>query len=263
MNLQTLIEQIQQALSNASIAECAFMKPFARPGTTVVDVGANVGLITEPLSRFVGQDGRVLSIEPGPKAYKELVQNTNNLWNVTTFNVALGDKKETARFFHSYYWTLLPASDPKALDENKKYAEPFIHLKENAPIDIEVRLLDDLVESEIDVATLGYPNLIKVDTDGWEAKVLRGGIRCLRAGAPFYIELGDFCTNQVGDAMIDVVTMFLDNGYTFLPYDTNVHALPRTVSAIMDQPCWKRGVHTMDVLAVREKDLFHQLSVFA
>ena len=36
-----------------------------RPGTTVVDVGANIGTHTVPFSRWVG-DGRVIAIEAQP-----------------------------------------------------------------------------------------------------------------------------------------------------------------------------------------------------
>lgn len=48
---------------------------FARPGDTVVDVGANVGDTTVPLARLVGRTGRVYALEPNPLAFDCLLHN--------------------------------------------------------------------------------------------------------------------------------------------------------------------------------------------
>src|SRR4051794_1920829 len=46
--------------------EVRFMSRWVRPGDTVVDVGAHVGLFTLHAARLVGPVGRVLAFEPVP-----------------------------------------------------------------------------------------------------------------------------------------------------------------------------------------------------
>jgi hypothetical protein len=48
-------------------AETELLRRLARPGTTAIDAGANVGLFTIPLALAVGDEGRVLAVEPAPE----------------------------------------------------------------------------------------------------------------------------------------------------------------------------------------------------
>ena len=40
------------------------LKDFVLPGSTVVDVGANIGFFTIKFAQWVGEQGRVIAIEP-------------------------------------------------------------------------------------------------------------------------------------------------------------------------------------------------------
>ena len=53
----------------------AFFAANVRPGMTVVDVGANIGLHALPLSQHVGAQGRVFCFEPNPRAFDILQTN--------------------------------------------------------------------------------------------------------------------------------------------------------------------------------------------
>src|SRR5207244_7164528 len=48
---------------------------FVRPGSYCVDVGANVGPVTLLLAKYVGPDGRVAAVEPGPPYRARLAAN--------------------------------------------------------------------------------------------------------------------------------------------------------------------------------------------
>lgn len=63
---------------------------LVEPGAVVFDVGANVGLLTVPLARAVGENGRVIAIEPMRENSARLQQNLarNEIANVTVFDVA-------------------------------------------------------------------------------------------------------------------------------------------------------------------------------
>ncbi len=65
---------------------------YVKPGTTVVDAGAHIGVHTVPLARLVGSKGRVYAFEPQRKIYRELVFNLrlNGIDNVVPLRFALG-----------------------------------------------------------------------------------------------------------------------------------------------------------------------------
>lgn len=65
---------------------------YVKPGTTVIDAGAHIGVHTIPLSRLVGKGGRVYAFEPQRKIHRELVFNLrlNEIDNVVPLRYALG-----------------------------------------------------------------------------------------------------------------------------------------------------------------------------
>lgn len=69
------------------------MKQYVKPGTTAIDIGAHIGTHTISMSKFVGNEGRVVAFEPQIKLYSELVMNMllNNCQNVIAYRCALGD----------------------------------------------------------------------------------------------------------------------------------------------------------------------------
>lgn len=62
-----------------------------KQGDVIIDIGANIGCFTVLASSLVGNSGRVISIEPDPETYKQLLFNIelNNLSNVTPLNLAI------------------------------------------------------------------------------------------------------------------------------------------------------------------------------
>src|ERR1019366_3383573 len=73
-------------------SERAALRRLVRPGMTVVDVGANLGLYSVFLARQVGPAGRVVSFEPDPDLFALLRGNcaANAAANVEAYNMALG-----------------------------------------------------------------------------------------------------------------------------------------------------------------------------
>jgi FkbM family methyltransferase len=70
---------------------CEVLWRLARAGECVVDVGANIGVMTSLLSRRVGERGRVLSFEAHPVLFRQLQENVGR-WHrpqVEMFNQAI------------------------------------------------------------------------------------------------------------------------------------------------------------------------------
>src|SRR5437867_5990708 len=79
-----------------SESEVAMMRSFLREGSTVIDVGANIGDLTIPLAKIVGKSGRVYAIESHPENFNVLCANLalNGIINTKPINafVATSDQ---------------------------------------------------------------------------------------------------------------------------------------------------------------------------
>jgi FkbM family methyltransferase len=69
-----------------------FLPKLVKNGDTVIDIGGNLGYFAVPLSRIVGAQGRVLSVEPIPLFAGILQKNLRHspFQNVVIHNIALG-----------------------------------------------------------------------------------------------------------------------------------------------------------------------------
>jgi len=75
--------------------ELRVVRYLVKPGDTVIDIGANVGVYSKILSELVGSDGHVYSIEPFPPTFEILCYNVRKLRldNVEPVNVAVSDSQ--------------------------------------------------------------------------------------------------------------------------------------------------------------------------
>src|ERR1039457_6092441 len=77
--------------------EVELLQAIIEPGQIVVEVGANIGSLTVPISKAVGNSGMVLAFEPQKTAFYALCGNIfmNNLKNVFCYQKAIGNRAET------------------------------------------------------------------------------------------------------------------------------------------------------------------------
>jgi FkbM family methyltransferase len=77
-------------------ADIFFLKKFIHKGDYCIDIGAHLGYFTVPLSRLVGDAGKVIAIEP-MNAFHSTLQGLlkqKRSTNVTLYQVALGGDSE-------------------------------------------------------------------------------------------------------------------------------------------------------------------------
>jgi FkbM family methyltransferase len=150
------------------------MKLFAQictPGSVVIEVGANIGAHTVGLARLAGPQGRVLAFEPQRLPFQTLCANIalNSLENVDC------------------YWAALSSQDGfinvPDLNPRKEYNFGGVTLLgSQGGRRVTCLTLDHYV-------TLPKVNLVKVDVEGMEADVLRGGEGLLKRFKPvLYVE---------------------------------------------------------------------------
>ena len=69
----------------------SLLRGIARPGMTVVDIGAHIGYFTRLLSKAVGPEGRVFAFEPEPENFSLLSLNTKDRPNVRCISAAVSE----------------------------------------------------------------------------------------------------------------------------------------------------------------------------
>jgi FkbM family methyltransferase len=168
MNLD-LADSIQRNiyLGTFEPTETACVRDWLRPGMTFVDVGANCGYYTALAASCVGASGRVFSIEPQPVAYTQLVEmvRANGLNQVRTFPYGLSTLDGEATLY-------LP---PESSGENNATMVRHPAARE---IRVHTRTLDHCI-SEWGIERI---DVLKIDVEGYEPKVLQGATQALSKG---------------------------------------------------------------------------------
>ena len=149
-----------------------WLEKSARPGDVVFDIGANVGAYSLVAAKCGRGVERVYSFEPGFANYAQLCRNV--LLNgcdgrIVPMPIALSDSTGLAEFHISSLntgaaaQTLQPNGGSEAVDGHAVHT-------------VMTWRLDELIDS----LQLPAPNLIKVDVDGAEVRVLEGAFMTLR-----------------------------------------------------------------------------------
>lgn len=146
--------------------ETAVFRSRLGPGMTFCDVGANVGWYSLQAARRVGPAGRILAFEPGPYAFTRLAKtiSANQLKQVTLVQAGLSD--------HSGHLDLF---EPR---EFGNYTPTLVPNSGGNPVRVKVLRLDDWLEEN----RVGAIDLMKIDVEGHEHRVLSGAERALAAG---------------------------------------------------------------------------------
>lgn len=183
--------------------EINLLNSLINNGDTILDIGANIGLMTIPFSKMVGNNGNVISFEPQPEIYHILCGNIaiNNLYNVKTNNIAVGSNKN-------------PIYLPK-IDYTKSNNFGGISLLDKGEIEITQITLDDLSFDKL--------NLIKIDVETMELRVLRGAYYTIKKHRPFlYVEndrfenskkILEFMISENYDCYWHISNLFTPNNY--------------------------------------------------
>jgi FkbM family methyltransferase len=212
-----------------SYRELRVLHRLLTPAMTFVDVGANRGEFTIFAAKRLPH-GRVLSFEPLPDNYGELMHNIelNRLENVTPFPVGLAESSRCQPLFTSadeavhQSWNeglgSLFASDYRAIELEA----------------VELRTLDEVCsETKLDAI-----HCIKVDVEGAELPVLQGARDCLRRFRPVLIlEMNAETFRAAGYSSQDIAELLATLGYRLHAIDRRGRVRPLEVAQLPNF-CW-------------------------
>jgi FkbM family methyltransferase len=179
---------------------------LVRNGTTVIDVGTNIG---ETLLNFakINRDGRNIGFEPVPYLYEKAKANIglNKFENIELISKGLSSSNETLSF-------------SKAEENNS--GGIFLTRDNGSSADrlVEVVTLDDFVaENQVDDILL-----IKIDVEGFEMEVLKGASQVLDRWKPIlFVEVDDeFLERQQSSAQA-VFDFLVSRGYSIKAANTS------------------------------------------
>jgi FkbM family methyltransferase len=150
-------------------------------GWTVLDVGAYIGIYTLWASKRVGDEGFVVAFEPNPLVFRWLVSNIeiNNIENVKVLPYALGDKITKATLYIAGENIEASSLIKRHLTNNPSSKYTII-----GEFIVPVLTLDYIIEKSAVIIgkSITHIDLIKIDVEGYELKVLKGAERILSKG---------------------------------------------------------------------------------
>lgn len=158
-----------------------------------VDVGAHIGYYTCIAAKIIDKKGEVYAFEPEPFNYSLLMKNIyiNNFKNVLPVNKAISDKKGKIKLFLSY--------------EGGQHSIAHGQCCYSS-VEVETITLDEFFkDKKIDI--------IKIDVEGAEPFVIRGGSKILRNVKCMFIEFSQSTLNYAGISPEDYLQSIENIGF--------------------------------------------------
>lgn len=185
--------------------ELGFLRSFVRPGMRIVDIGASHGAYALPLSKIVGDEGRVWAFEPASEVRGFLQRSIalNDIETITVVAAAVADapgngvlegidQSELARL----------ASEPAAAGRTES---------------VDLVTLNDYFAGP----TSWGIDVLKLDAEGAEARILRGADRFLEREAPLIL-FEHIHGSEVDQALVNA---FADLGYPVFRFAPGLNLL--------------------------------------
>lgn len=202
--------------------ELAGLADIVGPGCVCVDVGSAAGLYTVTLARLVGATGEVHSVEPLSFAHPvwSRVLRSRSGQNVRHHTVALGAEPGTGTMsvpvgrYGPVTGRSFLAWKTDGLGSNAEFAR-------QVDVDVDVTTLDDLCAQ----ARLTRLDFVKIDVEGGELNVLRGGQHAVETFRPtMLIEIEARHITRYQHSIDDVVGWLTQRGYTMHAWRDGWHA---------------------------------------
>lgn len=168
-----------------------------KPGTTVLDVGANAGFFTLLSSAITGKEGKVYAFEPVPTVKQRLMSNIalNDFDNIKVVPKAASERAAMVTIYEG--------------PEGHKGISSLRPLESaSQSLTVEAIAIDDLAHE------IGTVDFIKIDVEGAELLALRGMQKVVDRDRPFMIiEFTDSYLRSFGHTAKQMAEWLQEYGY--------------------------------------------------
>lgn len=150
--------------------EISFCKEKIQKNMNVLDIGANVGYYTINLANLVGENGKIFAFEPDPSNFSILEKNIklNNFKNVILINKAVSNTLSPTTLF---------------LNSSNTGGHSIVETGNSTKkIVVTTTTLDEYFKNFTDSI-----DLVKIDVEGAEYKVIIGGLNFFKKLKPKYL----------------------------------------------------------------------------
>lgn len=178
----------------------------------ILDVGANAGQFAIEMRDDLGYTGSICSFEPLGQAFRSLEQLAQEDPNWSAYNFALGDENGeqqinvSSNSQSSSLLDILPAHTDAAPDSRYTGVET-----------ITVKKLDSIFD---DICKPGDNIYLKIDTQGYESKVIKGAVQSLDRIDTVQMEMALTPLYRDETLFIDMYQAMLGYGYDLVSIET-------------------------------------------
>ena len=191
------------------------LRKLALPGSVVFDIGANIGAHTLSLAQSVGPAGRVFAFEPSDCAFAKLSRNL-------TLNPELESRIQAHQIFL--------AAEAHAPLPQKIYASwPLVahgpvHPKLRGQVSSTAGATVDTLDAFVERQAIDRLDLIKIDVDGHEYTVLKGGAKSLERFRPVLVlEMSPYVQDEQNHGFAGLVAVLQEARYSLTGASTGKH----------------------------------------
>jgi len=157
-------------VSFSSFRNVENLKKYIPKLNTIIDVGANRGQFVLAAREYF-PEAKIYSFEPCKRAFENFSKCFRNQKNISCFNFGLGDINGETEFYENSFDQI--SSFLRIGNDNKNIVYRNSRVASTKAV---VRKLDDIYFS-MDVVP---PVLLKLDVQGFEDRVLKGGLKSLK-----------------------------------------------------------------------------------
>jgi FkbM family methyltransferase len=178
-----------------------------RPGMTVFDVGANVGIYAIAAARGVAPHGRVVAFEPARSAAEVMVDHLrlNGVQDAVEVVEAVVDERSGTTEFWEQGATAASSVVEAAARIGERFSGEAAVLFERASVSI-----DDFCRQRG-----AFPDVLKIDVEGAEGRVVRGAREFLaRRSGSLLVEVHSWALEQLGETRDDVLAPLANAGWS-------------------------------------------------
>jgi FkbM family methyltransferase len=198
----------------------------------VLDIGANTGQFAFELRSDIGYTGRIISFEPMRREFDELEKRAKGDPRWETKNYAIGDSDEEATIHvagNSLSSSLLPMKDAHldAAPNSKYVGDETINVRKLDSV------FDDLHKGEKSV-------FLKIDTQGFESRVLQGAERSLESIDTIQLEMSLVPVYENEVLFTELLAGMIGRGFYLASID-EVFSNPKTGELLQVDGLFHRG----------------------